>query len=117
MFINFSNHPSKKWGEQQLREAQRFGEVKDLPFPNVQPEWSSEEVNRLADEYAEILTKMGGENCTVHIMGEMTFTHAVVSRLKEQGIVCVASTTKRCAYETADGKKVSTFRFVQFRRY
>jgi hypothetical protein len=52
----------------------------------------------------------------VHIMGEMTFTFALVNLLKEVGIKCIASTTKRNV-EEIDGKHVSTFQFVQFREY
>lgn len=49
-------------------------------------------------------------------MGEMTFTYALVNLLKDAGIKCIASTTKRNV-EEIDGKQVSTFQFVQFREY
>lgn len=50
-------------------------------------------------------------------MGEMTFTYALVKRLKEAGIRCVASTTKRICTENADGSRTSQFNFVRFRDY
>jgi hypothetical protein len=41
----------------------------------------------------------------------------VVSRLKEMGIECIASTSVRDAEVTSDGKKISDFQFVRFRKY
>ena len=44
----------------------------------------------MADEYVKQLVNTFGAEITVHIMGEMTFTFMVVTRLKELGIRCVA---------------------------
>lgn len=36
MIINFSNHPSDKWGDDQTRVAvSDFGHILDLKFPTV----------------------------------------------------------------------------------
>ena len=43
--------------------------------------------------------------------------HLLVNRLQAIGIPCVASTTERVVTEESDGRKVSQFRFVQFRSY
>lgn len=117
MLINLSNHPSALWEAAQLKAAHIYGEVEDMPFPVVEPEMSTADVARLAETYAEKLLNRYGTSITVHVMGEMTFTYAVVSRLKAKGVVCVASTTERCVSVAADGRKVSDFRFVQFRQY
>jgi len=117
LFINFSNHPSCLWGEAQMEAARQYGEVEDFPFPMVSPELSADDVHRLADEYAVLLRKSFGLQITVHIMGEMTFTFKIVTRLKELGIRCVASTTERKVTCNADGVKQSEFRFVKFREY
>ena len=37
MFVNFTNHPSGSWGAAQRRAAQVYGEILDLPFPDVPP--------------------------------------------------------------------------------
>ncbi len=50
-FINFSNHPFESWGEEQKKAAEAYGTLVEIPFPNIPPEWSTEEVNALADEY------------------------------------------------------------------
>lgn len=118
MLVNLSNHPSMMWAKEQMETALLlYGTVGDCPFPDVEPGWSVEEVERLADDRVNWLLETFGQSIVVHVMGEMTFTYAVVSRLKAKGVVCVASTTERCVYVAADGRKVSDFRFVQFRQY
>jgi hypothetical protein len=116
MFMNLSNHPSEGWSEEQLAAANKYGEIVDIHFPNIEPSFTSSMVNSLADDTIEIIRTLG-EDVVVHIMGEMTFTYAVVSRLKAMNIKCVASTTERNSIITPDGKKISEFKFVQFREY
>lgn len=115
MFINLSNHPSSEWSEEQLKAAKEYGEVIDLSFPNIEPYFTSEDVNELADITAEGIVEID-DHAVVHIMGEMTYTYAVVSRLKAKGITCLASTTERNTFMMG-GKKISEFKFVQFREY
>ena len=49
-------------------------------------------------------------------MGELTFTFALVSKLKALGIPAIASTTERNSVEET-GVKSSVFEFVKFRSY
>lgn len=116
MFINLSNHPSEGWSEEQLATAQQIGEIVDIHFPNIEPTFTKSMVNSLADITVDTITALG-KDVVVHIMGEMTFTYAVVSRLKALGITCLASTTERNTITAPDGKKISEFKFVQFREY
>lgn len=116
MFINLSNHPSEGWSEEQLTAAQQYGEIVDVHFPNIEPSFTTSMVNSLADVTIETITALG-KDIVVHVMGEMTFTYAVVSRLKALGITCLASTTERNTITTPDGKKISEFKFVKFREY
>lgn len=116
MFINLTNHPISGWSEDQLKAAKAYGEVIDFNFPDIEPFFTSQEINDLAD--TTVVEIMGVDtHPVVHIMGEMTFTYAVVSRLKANGIICVASTTERLVKMLPDGKKISEFKFVQFREY
>ncbi len=117
MFINLSNHPSNRWDEKQLNEARKYGEVIDMDFPTISPQLSIHEVQQLAGTFVERIVGMKGESIVVHIMGEMTFTLCVVTALQKAGIPCVASTTERVVTEEPDGRKISQFRFVQFRPY
>ena len=117
LFINFSNHPSDIWDKTQIAAARVYGEVNEFPFPTISPEMSRDEVKKLAMECVNVMLKLFGDDITVHIMGEMTFTFMVVTRLKEMGITCVASTTERKVTMNADGTKQSEFSFVKFREY
>ncbi len=118
MLINFSNHPSALWGVKQLEAAREFGEIKDFPFPAISPESNCDEIRELADHYVDEITSFAEHHhITVHVMGEMTFTFMVVSQLKEMGIECIASTSIRNAEEFTDGRKISNFQFVRFRKY
>lgn len=127
MLINLSNHPSSNWGEKQKQAAiAQYNEIVDIPFPQIAPEATIEDVLKLAEHYAEKAKKLLGytdvknfdtKTNAVHIMGEMTFTHNVVRFLGHNAIPCVASTTKRTVKEEANGQKTSVFEFVQFRPY
>ena len=118
MLLNFSNHPSEYWGDKQIEAAKDYGKIKDIPFPVVSPESDYEDIQELADRYVEeILSFAENNQVTVHVMGEMTFTFSVVLQLKEKGIECISSTTERNAEEIANGKKISDFQFVRFRKY
>ena len=119
MFINLSNHPADRWGKAQQEMArENYGEIVDMPFPQVTPDASNDELQILAQEYVQrIMSLTKSQTVTVHIMGEMTFTFMVITRLKEMGIKCVASTTERKTTYNDDGTKVYEFQFVKFREY
>lgn len=120
VFINISNHPSSEWTEEQFSKAKNeYGEITDIPFPDIQPTSDSKKINDTAKKIArEIFQKFDDTtDITVHVMGEMTFTTNLVGILKGCGIRCVASCTKRDVEELGDGKKLATFKFVQFREY
>ncbi len=120
MLINISNHPHKGWQSAQRKAAEIYGNVIDIPFPNVPPQASTTEVEVMTARYLNhILNVMKqGEKLpmAVHLMGEMTFTYALTHKLRAQGIPCVASTTERVVTMDGDSKK-TTFKFIQFRPY
>ena len=118
MLVNFSNHPSRYWGKKQRDASRCYGDVIDLPFPTVAPNNNYNQLQTLALEWVHRILELGDiHDMTVHIMGEMTFTFMVVSRLKEMGIKCIASTTERKTTYNDDGTKLSEFSFVKFREY
>ena len=118
MFLNLSNHPSANWSQEQTEAAMRlYGEIVDLPFPAVAPDGDEDYIAALADEYcSKVLEYAKTQTVTVHLMGEMTLTFALLQQLQIQGVPCVASTTQRETVEE-DGVKKSIFRFVKFRKY
>lgn len=118
MLINLSNHPYTFWGESQKAAAAIFGDTVDLPFPTVDASANEANITSLAREYEEKIHLLsGGEPVTVHIMGEMTLTFALVRRLLSIGIPCLASTTNRTVEEEEQGMKKTFFDFVRFRYY
>lgn len=119
IFINISNHPSNLWGDVQTKAALALGgDIVDVPFPPVPPMATSADVARLAaDVVVSVHAVAAGRTVVAHVMGEMTLVFAIVSLLKTEGVVCVASTTERIAEVQPDGSKTSTFRFGHFREY
>lgn len=123
MFINFSNHRTENWGEEQLAAAKSYGEIVDMPFPNVDPLGGENYIASLADEYVEKILSMiqNPLQDVVHIMGELNLVFSVVSKLTAKGVTCVASTTERIVVEkvteTGELIKNATFKFCQFRVY
>ena len=119
MLINLSNHPSDKWSEAQTAAAnEQFGEIVDLPFPQIEPDATKADITKIAQDYLIRVQQIGQPNNTaVHIMGEMTLTYQLVCVLKDAGYRCYASTTVREVYEQEPGKKTVIFQFVQFREY
>ena len=117
MFINLSNHPSDKWSEEQINAARSYGEIVDMAFPVIEPILTKEDILRLVKVFTKMIVDNRDGKTVVHVMGEMTFTHNLVNALKELGITCLASTTERNTFMTPDGKKISEFKFVQFREY
>lgn len=118
MLLNLTNHPSANWSAEQMQAAiNMYDTVEDMPFPNIDPHWTEKEVKGVADEMAGNVRRMKPLPKAIHIMGELTFTYALVNRLISAGITCVASTTERLVSFEANGEKMTTFRFVGFREY
>ncbi|MCQ2258598.1 MAG: CRISPR-associated protein [Bacteroidaceae bacterium] len=118
MFINLTNHPSAKWGEEQIKAALQYGEIEDVSFPMVQSNATHEEIQALAEDmHQSIVGKHCNNIAAVHIMGEFTLCYALIQLFKADGIKCIASTTERIVTDNPDGTKTSSFKFVQFREY
>lgn len=119
MLINLSNHPSAIWPAEQTAEANcLYGEIVDIPFPQVDPQANEYEIAELAQKYVNKVQEIAaGQAVTVHLMGEMTLTFAILSRLRILDIPCVASTTQRVVKELEIGRKEVLFQFVKFRKY
>lgn len=117
-FFNVSNHPKNKWSEAQKAAALALtdGEIIDVPFPNVPPNASEEDVDKLADE----ITNKIGHGHVAMVQGEFSLTFKAITNLKKNGVTVVVATTERNSKETIqpDGtvKKETVFEFCRFRR-
>ena len=107
------------WGELQLLAARHYGEVEDIPFPAIDEKGDEAYISALAEEYASrILAYTETYEVTVHLMGELTFTFALLKRLQALHIPCIAATSKRIVAEETCGRKSEVvFQFERFRKY
>ncbi len=120
--INLSNHSSDTWSSKQYdRAIELYEYIYDIHFPHIHPKADKEDIKLLAFEYfthiKKTLHKKNHQNFAVHLMGEQTFCYALVTLLKKENIKVIASTTERNVVDLGDGKKETTFEFVQFREY
>lgn len=117
MLINLSNHPSRYWTREQIEASRVYGDLVDYPFPHIDPKWGVLELEQQVEKTMIALANwIGTGQVVVHVMGELTFTLKLVTRLQQQGVLCVASTTQRTVLKEGP-QKVSTFQFVRFREY
>ena len=126
MLINFSNHPSDKWTDDQKNCAiALYGEVKDLPFPVVPTGAGKTEIITMADNLIDRILAMKAEiqeeeAFAVMAQGEFTLTYAVVNRLRKLGITALSAVTERISTEevvNGEVRKTAIFRFAGFREY
>ena len=128
MLINLSNHPAYKiendkeicvWDEKQMKTVSEYGEIVDLPFPNIPPEYTTEEVQSLALEYLQKCETLilPGEKSAVHVTGEVTFCFILIQMLLKKGYKCMAATSERNVTEGENGEKIVKFKFKHFREY
>ena len=101
-------------GGRQLREAEKYGDIVDVPFPDVDPEEDEAYIGVLASEYAERILNLVPD--AVLCQGEFCLVYRVVSLLKEKNIAVLAACSERCVIQNGDRKEV-TFSFRRFRRY
>ena len=119
IIVNFTNHASANWPQTQTEAASIYGSIKDLPFPEVDPNGDEEYLAKLAEAYAgEILSHAPS---AVLCQGEMTLSFAVTNILLEKGVKVLAACSGRDVTESINEGGVATkkvgFRFVRFREY
>ena len=118
-FVNLSNHESAKWSDKQRIAAEEMGPIADIPFPPVDPTADETIIEQMAERLSK--TVLEYHPIAVMIQGESTLQYALVKKLQNYGIDCVAACSDRLAKEYTDetGKSVknSVFDFVQFRKY
>ena len=120
IFVNFSNHPSSRWSEEQLKVAgQQYGEIVDVPFPSLDPCMDERAIAEIGEDCIEKILELSP--CAVMCQGEFTLTFYVVNRLINKGISCVSACSERSSVEVMqeDGsvRKESLFLFRGFRKY
>jgi hypothetical protein len=119
MLINLSNHPSTSWQPLQLEAAAAYGEIVDLPFPVISPDWDTAKVETVAREYSDKYKQLlydKSKQSAVHLAGEPVFCFLLAQLLLKENVICLTSTTERIVVEE-NSTKISEFRFGRFREY
>ena len=114
LFVNFTNHSSDNWELRQKKAAEKYGVIKDIPYPDVDPNGDREYIIRMADFYVEEIEKL--KPAAVLCQGEFCLAYQVISKLKERHITVLAACSKRCVKTEGREKRV-LFMFEQFREY
>ena len=131
MLINLSNHPAGKWPQEQIQAAsEKYGEIVDYSFPQIDPFADSGSILALARDCMLKIQAMLDRDHTaepvpekrdaVMCQGEFSFTYALTALLQREGITVISATTRRDTQEeTVNGEviKKSVFRFCMFREY
>lgn len=113
-FINFTNHPSELWEQNQIDSALTFGKIIDIPFPNVPPTFTPKDIDELGLEYTNRILV---ENPTaVLCQGEFSLSYNIICRLKQNDIKVLTACSERNTIIVGNEKR-SIFSFVQFREY
>lgn len=119
MFINFTNHSSKNWSSQQVQDSMIYGEIKDIPFPNIKSEFTEDEIEQLGKEYVDIIAELQPD--AVLCQGEFTLCHFVICKLQEKGIRVISACSERVVSEkrtdSGGSERISVFHFVKYREY
>jgi CRISPR-associated protein Csx16 len=118
VFVNLSSHPTSDWSDAQREAALTLApEIKDLPFPTVPPEAGIADIaSRVEGVVARFKRDFPGATHAM-IQGEFTLAHALIRKLQQIGVVCLAATTRREVVAQAGDTKTTRFSFVQFREY
>ncbi|MCR5530866.1 MAG: hypothetical protein K6F26_03345 [Lachnospiraceae bacterium] len=105
MLINISNHPSSQWPLEQLQAARdNYEVVVDIPFPQINPTSTSEQIDSLVEEYRDRIVNQKTKPIAL-VQGESIFTYRLICELKKCGIVCIAARSSRRVVESLDENK------------
>ena len=119
-FINLSNHSSKNWSEEQLNSAKQYSEnVIDIPYPNIPPTATQEQIKDIMKDTLEKVIDANPK--VVMCMGENITCHNFVKELEKLNIQTVATVTKpvteKVKNEDGTERTIKTFKFEGFRDY
>ena len=119
ILINHTNHLSAQWSPEQIAAAEKYGEISDFPFPNIDANFDENQISELVEVNGKKILAMNP--AAVLCQGEYSYTYAMINFLKKNKVVVIAAASERIVEErvTDDGatQKISLFNFVRFRQY
>lgn len=126
MFINLTNHPSINWSEKQIKEANLYGKIIDIPYHSIGTDISYEDINKeVLDMYNEIkyiISNNSDDKLKILCQGEYVTTYRLVNMIKQniKNAIVVSAISERITEEIIENgvtKKISKFDFKGFREY
>ena len=119
MFYNLSNHPHVNWGNAQLEAARKWGDIEDVPFPEVNAQLDEQDILRAAQES---VTKIQmSKDDAIFVAGEYGFVFPIIDELLNQGKTVLSTASEdKTAYRTADNgtsERIIHYNFLKFIPY
>ncbi|WP_407445922.1 hypothetical protein [Fibrobacter sp.] len=119
MFFNLSNHPHTNWGNTQLKAAHKWGEIIDIPFPDVKGQSSEQDILVSAQKCLQEL-KVAADDA-IFVAGEYGTVFPIVDELLDQGKTVLSSVSiNELDYRTGENgahERTIRFNFVNFVPY
>ena len=119
IFVNHTNHASDKWSPEQISAAEKYGEITDFPFPNIDANFDENQIAELVEVNGKKILAMNP--AAVLCQGEFSYTYAMINYLKGNNIIVITAASERAVDEVIieDGstQRISLFKFVRFRQY
>ncbi len=109
-FINISNHPSSQWTDEQILAASEYGQIIDIPFPQITPGITSQEMDMLVDNTINTIQSL--HPAAILVQGEYIFTYRLVRNLKLRNFHVYAAQSVRDVVEIH--KPDGTYKDVHF---
>lgn len=133
VFVNCTHHAVKSWPPEQVSAAQEYGDIMEIPFPNVPATATAGDVHKMAcdllDRFVHMAVARG--DATVHLMGEHTLCGALMREYERRSAAelgggltsdpvyvdhlrfVVTANEREATYE--NGRRRFNWRFVAFR--
>ena len=119
MFYNLSNHPHANWGNVQLEAARKWGDIEDVPFPEVNAQLDEQDILRAAQECVKKINMSAGD--AIFVAGEYGAVFPIIDELLNQGktVLSTASDGKTTFRTTDNGtnERIIHFNFLKFIPY
>ena len=119
MFYNLSNHPHANWGNVQLDAARKWGDIEDVPFPEVNAQLDEQDILRAAQECVNKIKLSTGD--AIFVAGEYGAVFPIIDELLNQGktVLSTASDGKTTYRTIGNGtnERIIHFNFLKFIPY
>ena len=119
MFYNLSNHPHINWGNAQLEAARKWGDIEDVPFPEINAQLDEQDILRAAQECVKKIQM--SKHDAILVAGEYGAVFPIIDELLNQGKTVLSTASDgKIAYHTADNgtsERIIHYNFLKFIPY